>query len=291
MPVGDDIALRIGELGRRVGVSSELLRAWERRYGLLRPRRTDGGFRLYSVEDERRVRLMQGHLARGVAAAEAAQLALAESSPVDGGSGWEHETRVLAEALENFEEQGAQLAFDRLLAALTVEAVLSAVVLPYLHDLGRRWESGDVSVAQEHFASNLLRGRLHGLARGWDRGSGPRALLACAPGELHDLPLIAFGIALHGRGWRITFLGPDTPIATVAETAARISPQLIVLTAVDPARFEDVADTLRELASAHTLVLAGAGASEAIGDLVGCAVRSDDPVAAAEQLAAGAGFR
>jgi MerR family transcriptional regulator, light-induced transcriptional regulator len=288
---GDDHALRIGELGRRVGVSSELLRAWERRYGLLRPVRTDGGFRLYSVADERRVRLMQGHLARGVAAAEAAQLALSESSPVAGGSGWEDDARVLAESLESFEEHAAQLAFDRLLAALTVDAVLSTVVLPYLHDLGRRWERGDVSVAQEHFASNLLRGRLHGLARGWDRGGGPRALLACAPGELHDLPLIAFGIALRGRGWRITFLGPDTPVATVAETAARTAPQLIVLTAVDPARFEGVVDLLRELASAHTLVLAGGGASEEVGERIGCVVRRDDPVAAAEQLAALAGPR
>jgi DNA-binding transcriptional MerR regulator len=287
----EDHALRIGELGRRVGVSSELLRAWERRYGILQPTRTGGGFRLYSLEDERRVRLMQGHLARGVAAAEAARLALAEAVPVEGGSGWQDEARRLAEALESFDEQAAQSAFDRLLAALTVETVLSDVLLPYLHELGRRWEAGEASVAQEHFASNLLRGRLHGLARGWDRGGGRRALLACAPGELHDLPLLAFGIALHGRGWRITFLGPDTPIDTVTETAARIAPELVVLTAVDSRRFEAVAGMLRRLASDHTLVLAGAGASDAIGDRVGCAVRRDDPVTAAEELAAGVAAR
>jgi len=55
-------------------------------------------------------------------------------------------------------------------------------------------------VAQEHFASNVLRGRLLGLARGWGEGVGPRAVLACAPGELHDLPLIVFGLTLAGRG-------------------------------------------------------------------------------------------
>ena len=58
--------VRIGELSRRVGVSAELLRAWERRYGLLRPERSSGGFRLYGREDEERVRLMQGHLEAGV---------------------------------------------------------------------------------------------------------------------------------------------------------------------------------------------------------------------------------
>ena len=71
--------LRIGELSRRVGVSPELLRAWERRYGLLHPGRTAGGLRLYSAEDERRVRAMQAHVESGLSAAEAARLASASS--------------------------------------------------------------------------------------------------------------------------------------------------------------------------------------------------------------------
>ena len=72
-----DSHLRIGALSRRVGVSPELLRAWEQRYGLLEPVRSDGGFRLYSAADEQRVRSMQRHLEAGVSAAQAAQLALA----------------------------------------------------------------------------------------------------------------------------------------------------------------------------------------------------------------------
>jgi DNA-binding transcriptional MerR regulator len=68
-------SLRIGELSRRVGVSPELLRAWERRYGVLEPARTNGGLRLYSAEDVRRVRAMQAYLQSGLSAAEAARLA------------------------------------------------------------------------------------------------------------------------------------------------------------------------------------------------------------------------
>src|SRR3712207_5832313 len=79
MGAGDDRALlRIGELARRLGVSQDVLRAWERRYGLLEPVRSSGGFRLYTAADEQRVRRMQAHLARGLAAAEAARAALAE---------------------------------------------------------------------------------------------------------------------------------------------------------------------------------------------------------------------
>src|SRR5690242_15840520 len=75
---GDQPLLRIGELSRRLGVSDHVLRAWETRYGLLQPVRTEGGFRLYSAADEARVRQMQAHLANGLSAAEAARAALAE---------------------------------------------------------------------------------------------------------------------------------------------------------------------------------------------------------------------
>src|SRR3954471_16951203 len=159
--------LRIGELSRRTGVTPELLRAWERRYGLLRPERTEGGFRLYSHADLRRVEAMREHLARGVSAAQAAALAAspapaAEAEPVaaDVGAALEH-------ALGALDDAAAQAAFDELLARYSLDGVLRDVVLPYLRDLGERWLRGDATVAQEHFASVLLRGRLLGLARGW----------------------------------------------------------------------------------------------------------------------------
>jgi DNA-binding transcriptional MerR regulator len=211
--------LRIGELSRRSGVSPELLRAWERRYQLLHPARSQGGLRLYSPEDLERVRLMQQHLARGLAAAEAA--ALATEQPAAAGA----ETLLagakdeLADALAAFDEPRADAVLDSLLATATIDAVLARVVVPYLHELGERWQRGDVSIAQEHVASAVLRGRLLGLARGWGRGLGPRIVLACAPGEQHDLGLIAFGLALRGRGWRVVYLGADTPITSVADAA------------------------------------------------------------------------
>src|SRR5674476_863764 len=80
----------------------------------------------------------------------------------------------------------AQAVLDRLLTDFTVETVLRDVVRAYLNELGHRWARGAVSVAQEHFASSVLRG-LAGLARGWGNGRGPQALLACPPDELHDL--------------------------------------------------------------------------------------------------------
>lgn len=278
--------LRIGELSRRTGVAPELLRAWERRYGLLHPARSDGGFRLYSEADERRVELMRQYLREGLAAAEAARLARegaddkALRQANDGRPELEAGAARLRAALDAFEENAAQEALDDLFAGFTVEAVLRVVLLPYLAELGDRWSTGEATVAQEHFASNLIRGRLLGIGRGWDGGDGPRAVLACAPGELHDLGLIAFGLTLNRRGWRITYLGPDTPADSLVDAVGRLKPDLVVVTATTKRRLTPLMETLRDLGRTTAVAVGGAGAEAADG------VRAldADPVSAALSL-------
>ena len=280
--------LRIGALSRRVGVSPELLRALEERYGLLEPIRSAGGFRLYSSADEDRVRSMRRHLDAGVSAAQAARLALARSEPAGGHddtAAIEELAAELRSTLDRLDEPGAHATFDRLLAAFTLQTVLRDVVLPYLQELGERWQRGEASVAQEHFASNVLRGRLLGLARGWDGGGGPRALLACPPGEYHDLALIAFGLALRGHGWRITFLGPDTPLDTIADTAEALEPAAIVVAASEVTRLEAARSGLRRLARLAPLWLAGAGATADVAKATKGSLLELEPVAAAGRVA------
>jgi MerR family transcriptional regulator, light-induced transcriptional regulator len=281
--------LRIGELSRRTGVSAELLRAWERRYGLLRPTRTEGGFRLYSPGDQQRVSKMRSHLQQGLSAAGAARLTLAEAD-VEGRDEAEpilqRRAQELRQALDELDESAAQSTLDSVLAELSPETVLSDLVLPYLRELGERWESGKASVGQEHFASQLIRGRLLGLARGWDRGAGPRALLACAPGEQHDLGLIAFGLALRARGWRITYLGQDTPVETLAETARSVEPQAVVIASVSPGHFTRSGAELRRVARTARVWLAGPGASAALAKKAQAMFLDDDPVTAADRVAA-----
>jgi DNA-binding transcriptional MerR regulator/methylmalonyl-CoA mutase cobalamin-binding subunit len=280
--------LRVGELSKRSGVSPELLRAWERRYGLLQPTRSAGGLRLYSPTDLERVRRMQKHLAEGLAAAEAASLAVQHVSSEEAPGAALPPTALreeLSEALERFDEPRAQSVLDRLLAATTVDTLLTDVVLPYLRSLGDRWERGDASIAQEHFASSVLRGRLLGLARGWGLGLGPAAVLACLPGERHDLGLIAFGLALRSRGWRIIYLGTDAPVETVAETSRDLDASLVVLSAVTGERVQPVLSQLRELAGGQRLALGGAAAGdEAALEANGVLALGQDVVAEAERV-------
>jgi MerR family transcriptional regulator, light-induced transcriptional regulator len=278
---------RIGELSRRLGVSDHVLRAWESRYGLLQPVRSPGGFRLYSEADEARIRRMQAYLAEGLSAAEAAAAALGGDTklapgPPAGPTGSEPFAE-LRQALDAFDEPAAQAVLDRLMAELSLPAVLRDIVLPYLADLGERWQHGMASIAAEHFASNVIRGRLAGLARGWGSGHGPRALLACPPGELHDMALMIFGIVLNRNGWRVGYLGPSTPVEELALAADAPHPDLVVLAATVPGVLEPLQPGLTSLARHVPLALAGAGATSQTASAIGARLMTGDPVTEAEQ--------
>ncbi len=278
----------IGELSRRLGVSSDLLRKWESRYAVLRPDRTAGNQRLYSRTDEARAQVMLRHLEAGVPAAQAAELASAARFKITPGIKTETATAQAAAAragmqaaLERYDETAAEQALETLYATFTSTTVIRDVFLPYLHEIGERWAGSELSVAQEHFASAFIHSRLLGLARGWDRGLGPRVLLACPADEQHAFGLIALGIALHQIGWRITYLGADTPIPVIVEAAASIQPRLTVITAVTSQRLEPVIADLKRLAGCGPLAIAGAGASPELAAACRATYLAGDPITAA----------
>ena len=280
--------LRIGELSYRVGVSPDVLRAWEKRYGVLRPSRSDGGYRLYSERDEWRVRLMQQKLWSGLSVAEAAR----EVARMEGGrdlSEGSIETppelgRQLGAVLERFEEDRAHELLDRLFGLHGLERAIRDALMPYLRELGERWARGEVSVAQEHFASRLIEARLLALARGWNRGPGRRAVLACPCDEQHTIPLVCFGLILRNRGWRNIYLGAETPPSTLHMAADTVSADVIVLSAVSHDRFAPIAMDLRGLARRRPLVLAGRGATPELAAELDLQCLQGDPVTAAEAL-------
>jgi MerR family transcriptional regulator, light-induced transcriptional regulator len=283
MPRGEEL-VRIGELSRRLGVGTDRLRAWERRYGLLQPVRTAGGFRLYSREDEQRVREMQSQLARGLAAAQAAAVVLANAerapaAPVE-------ELRAqLAATLARFDATGANAVLDRAFSVHGRDTALREIVYPYLHELGEAWARAEIDVGQEHFASNLLESRLLALSSGWDRGHGPRAVLACAPGERHTLGLAGLGVCLRDRSWSITYLGADTPVAMTTRAAGSRQPQLVVISSTMPNGLPRWEDQLHALAGSVPVALAGPGATDRLAERIGAQLLVDDPVTAAERLA------
>jgi len=288
-------SLRIGELARRVGMSPVLIRAWERRYGVLAPARSDGGYRLYSERDQVRLERIREHLDAGLSTAQAAARGLTEvplEPPVGNPSARPAATMELsaiADALlpmlERFDESAAQILLDDALARDGLDAVVRGVVLPCLREVGRRWQFGELTTGQEHFVSSVIQGRLLSLARGWDQGDGPIAVLACPAGERHALGLICFGLALRQHGWRIVYLGADTPIASIQAVSRSVGGRVVVLAATHLQAFVGVADGVRQLAQHHRVAVGGAGASATLARRLGLVHLDGDPISAAAHLA------
>lgn len=288
LPVGDGY-LTIGPFSRRVGVSVDLLRAWERRYGVPRPTRTANGRRLYADADIQLVTAMRRALGRGIPAAEAARVAASTSmgsAPSTDATGELSAIGArLGDALTGFDEASAQEQLDRLFGAYTIDTALSDVILPYMHELGERWAGNEIGVGHEHFASNLIHGRLLSHARKWGDGNGPLAVLACPSGELHTIGLLCFGLALRARGWRITYLGADTPAATLFQLAGSLRPARVVLASVRSETYLHAGSMLSDLARTVPVSLGGAGARAPAVAGLGAEVLADDPVTEAARLA------
>ena len=283
------MGVRVGELARRVGVAPETLRAWERRYGVLRPSRTPAGYRVYGSDDELRAQRMRELIESGWAAGEAALAVTAdETPPMSVTPAVEPPFAAAADqvldALLSFDCETVQAAFDRVFAVRSMDAALREVVLPALHEIGELWARGKITVAQEHFATELITGRLRGLGREWDHGLGPRAILACLAGERHDIGLLCCGLALHRRGWRVTYLGADTPADALNSAVTAVDPALLVIGAVQPEPLRIAARSLAQLAERVTVAVGGAGASWELAAAARARHLRGDPVTAAATL-------
>jgi MerR family transcriptional regulator, light-induced transcriptional regulator len=192
---------------------------------------------------------------------------------------------TLAQAVHALDEEAAEQLLDCCLLDMGVEDGLREVVMPLMRSVGDDWAAGALTVAQEHFATQVVRARLTSLSRGWSRGSGPVAWLACPPAELHDLPLFPFGIALHRGGWRIRFFGAHTPVHDLIGLAKVSPPDLVVLASTTARGLTARRWELTHLARLAPVAVAGEGASWPFADAIGGEYLSGDPVTAAEAYA------
>ena len=218
-------------------------------------------------------------------------LALAEEMPIEvartsGRAGADGAALELRDQLASFDEGAVHETLDRAFALNSLEEVLTHTIIPCLREIGHGWERGEISVAQEHFASTLLRARLLTLARGWSSGTGRTAVLACPSGEQHDIGLICFGLILWRQGWRIVYVGQDTPANELPSTVSATQPDVLVLAALAPGPFEDAVGALRPLGDGTLLTIAGAGANADIAARLGAVMLESDMTAAARTVAA-----
>ena len=187
-------------------------------------------------------------------------------------------------AVEDFDAEVAETVIAQLFWDVPLSAAVVGVVLPFLQEVGDRWEAGTLSVAHEHFVSDLLRRKLWALAsvppqRGPDDATTPSpvVLLACPAGERHDMVLLCVALMLRERGARVRFLGADTPIPAILGAARASGAEAVVLAATRSTAFTAHATTLRRLAQQHPLYAAGRGADEQTVAEIGATALPEDP--------------
>lgn len=216
------------------GVNAITLRAWERRYGILEPLRTESGHRLYGREHIDLVNRILGLLDKGMSISQVARTLSppAGRRPVERAEPWKgYRDRVVA-AVSRFDGEELEETYSAALALHPIETVTQHLLLPVLEELGSRWRSGEGSVAEEHFFSVYVRDKLGARFHHRTRAArGPRLLAACLPEEQHELGLLIFALAALDRGMRVVLLAARTPLEELAIAARRAECAAVVLSA------------------------------------------------------------
>jgi len=242
----------IGTLAALTGVNPVTLRAWERRFGLLRPERGANGYRCYGEADVNRVREILALLAQGVAISRVDALlgksggATATPSGNDAWSGWR--ARMLI-AIGAFDDAELERVTETALAMHAADAVTANLFLPLLAQLGERWSRGQVHVSEEHFFSMFIRNKLGARLHHRNlRVDGPALVAACLPGELHEFGLLFFSLLAQNHGFRTILLGPNLPLADLPHVAQTTRCAAVVLSGSADTIGQSLLHELRKLA-------------------------------------------
>jgi DNA-binding transcriptional MerR regulator/methylmalonyl-CoA mutase cobalamin-binding subunit len=299
----DEKLFPIQIVARRTGINVDVLRAWERRYGVVEPERSEGGRRLYSNGDIDRLSLLARAVERGLRIGDARRMddaALrafladrgagdaaerrAHPSPrtrsapdaegadlgADGGDAELH-LEACQKAVEAFDSAGLARALARANVVFSLRALVDGVVAPLLVWIGERWSEGTLCVAQEHLASSVVRSTL--LAGVSESAAGPDApcvVVTTPASELHEIGALLAALAAASAGWRVEYLGPNLPAGEIALAARRCGAAAVALSIArrvkDPSVAAELSE-LRKLVAKKVAVLIGGKGADAYAEV------------------------
>jgi len=237
----------------RTGLTPEVLRVWEKRYGVVRPERTEGGQRLYSDQEIERLRLLRALTLEGRRIGEMSRLDTEElralliedqdaerpPTPSPTHSSLAPDAADLKEralrAVEDLDQPGLRSALARTQVTLGAATMIEEVLSPLIHELGARWARGNLKIHQEHFATVEIR-RLLDLVMDSAPvdGNDPRLVVSTPAGELHELGAMLVAGTAAAEGWRVTYLGPNLPAEEIAAAARSLGATAVALSVVFP---------------------------------------------------------
>jgi methanogenic corrinoid protein MtbC1 len=275
------------------GITPATLRAWERRYNVLSPGRSDGGYRLYSQRDIATLLWLKGQVEAGVTISRAVALLeryhetgeepeLAVSigalkgqpigPPANPVRSHEAISEELLVALLAFRETGAEVLLNEAFALYPIEVVAEEIIAPVLAQIGELWHIGKATIVQEHFATAFLRRRLTALFHAYDQPeSGPLAITGSAPSEWHDVGILLVSLALRRQGWRVIYLGQNVPAEHLIEEIQRLRPELVCVSATTresaAGDLMRVGEAVRQMAEPRPRLVVGGAAFNADPEL------------------------
>jgi DNA-binding transcriptional MerR regulator len=214
------------------GVNAVTLRAWERRYGLIKPSRTPKGHRIYTREDIRLIQEILDRLSQGMSISQITREILQSASIVEHESPdtWDIYARRMIDAIVKFDEQALDAVYNDAMSLYPVDIVTARLIMPLLEELGSRWQEQTGSIAEEHFFSVYLRNKLGARFHHQNlKNTGPKLIVACLPGEHHEFGVLLFALTAHNKGYQIILLGADLPLAELKHVSQKTDSQGIVL--------------------------------------------------------------
>lgn len=260
-------------VSRRTGLSSDVIRVWERRYGAVNPTRSGNRRRLYTDEDVERLLLLRRATLAGRRIGDVARLPLGElealvadddsareAAPVPKSSSRPDPSarshfRACIEAVERLDAASLQAALTLAGADLSTPVLLEGVLLPLMETIGERWHVGSINVYQEHMASAVVRSALESLRLSHNRPfASPNIVLGTLSGHRHEIGALMAAVVAASEGWNVTYLGPDLPPEEIAAAAARRGAGVVGVSLVYA---EDQDGTVAQLRKIRTLLPRG----------------------------------
>jgi MerR family transcriptional regulator, light-induced transcriptional regulator len=250
--------LNIAAVAHRTGIGADTLRKWERRYGVLRPNRTIGGQRRYDERDVARVEWLRDRLADGFRIGEAAALLTEDAATTTSSTTGLRD--AIVEAVSDSDPRQLNALVEQAFTLHDVETAVEEIVAPALRTVGDRWAAGAECIAEEHLLTEAVRSRLRVLLSDRRHPVRGTAVLACAPGERHELGLLALAVLLQADGWLPVYLGADAPLDSSLALAGRMSAGVVCLSASTPDLLADLQGRLAEsqLPKATRVIVGGA---------------------------------
>lgn len=295
---------RIDVVSRRTGLKPSTLRAWERRYGVPTPRRTDSSYRLYSDNDISLIRRLIALREQGLSASQAAEALLREESraeersvetsaePAVAVDDYTPIRAMLLDAVHRYDPQRFREVLTRACGLGSATTISREVLMPVMEEIGARWQAGEFSIGQEHMASELVAsaaGRLIDMLQP-PEATAPIVILASFADEQHAMPLTAVAIEAASSGLRPVLLGARTPAEAIAQAVQRLSPGCVglsITTALSPERARILVGEYGDACGDVPWIVGGRKAAS-IGELVlehgGRLATSTSEISVGEQL-------